>query len=177
MAKIGIETTRPFLSLTSTRPLLELSVEEPQLQIHSPRPVLHIDQKQCFADAGRRTPSDFSAYYAAQGWSDSMQGIARRASEGDLLGQINKGYGIADLAAEGLGSTIDFNVTSIPKQPPRTWVETYPVQFKFIRGSVSGTFHPGKIENNFQWGKVQIYLRQQNHVSIKAVGDRLDATA
>ena len=94
LALIGIETTRPLLQPPLVKPQLELQIEEPQLEIHSPRPVLHIDQTQCFADMNKRTPAAFAAYYASQGWSDSFQGIARLAMEGDSLGRIENNYSL-----------------------------------------------------------------------------------
>lgn len=176
LAKIGMETTRPFLALRTVPPQMELQIEEPKLHIHSPRPVLHIDQRQCFADMDKRTPAVFAAYYASQGWSESLEGIGRLTVEGDLLGQIENNYSLADLAMQDLGETIDFNVTAIPQQPPRTWVDTYPVEFDFQPGQVKANVQPGRVENNFQWGKVNIYIRQQNYLKIDWLENQLDRT-
>ena len=169
LALIGLEINKPFLHLRTTMPKVELQIKKPEIKIHSPRPVLHIDQTQCFADAGKRTPSDFAAYYAEMAWSDSMEGIARRAQEGDMLAQIHKGYTIEKLAAQNLGEIADFNVTAIPKQPPRVWFDTYPVQFEFDPGYVETRLQMGTVEGNLQWGKVNIYLRQKNYLEINWV--------
>lgn len=177
MALIGLETTQPFLELRNIRPQMELQIEEPQLQIHSPRPVLHIDQTQCFADMNKRTPAAFVAYYASQGWSDSLEGIGRIAMEGDLLGQIENNFSLTDLAMQDLGKAADFNVTAIPKQPPRTWVDTYPVEYRLQRGTVTANVQMGRVENHFHWGKVNVYLRQQNYLEINWIENQVDMVA
>lgn len=177
MALIGMETVHPFLELRNIRPQMELQIEEPQLQIRSPRPTLHIDQTQCFADMGKRTPEAFAAYYASQGWSDSLEGIGRMAMEGDLLGQIENNYSLEDLAMQDLGQTADFNVTAIPKQPPRTWVDTYPVEYQLQRGTVKADVQMGRVENHFRWGKVNTYLRQQNYLEIDWIDNKVDKIA
>jgi len=177
LALIGIESTRPLLQPPLVKPQLELQIEKPQLEIHSPRPVLHIDQTQCFADMNKRTPAAFAAYYASQGWSDSFQGIARLAMEGDSLGRIENNYSLIDLAMQDLGETADFNVTAIPKQPPRVWADTYPVEFNFQRGTVKGTLHQNKTEGNFQRGQVNIYIRQQNYLQIDWIDSKVDRIA
>lgn len=177
MALIGINATQPFLELRNRLPKIELQIEEPLLEIHSPRPVLHIDQTQCFADHHKRNLADFAAYYADLAWSDSMEGIARRAIEGDLLAQIHKDFSIGDLFARHLGETADYNVTAIPKQPPRIWVDTYPVQFNLKRGSVDLDYHPGQVNGYFHKGKLDIYLRQQNYLKIYCVDNKVDKVA
>jgi len=176
LALIGINTTRPMLQPQLVRPQLELQIEEPRLEIHSPRPVLHIDQTQCFADMNRRTPVAFMAYYASQAWSDSNGCIARLATEGDSLGRIENNYSIADLAMQDLGETAEINVTAIPKQPPKVWADTYPVEFNFQRGIVKGTLQQNKTEGNFQRGQVNIYIRQQNYLQIDWIDNKVDKT-
>ncbi len=171
MALIGLEISKPFLHLRITKPQINLEIKEPELHIRSLRPVLHIDQTQCFADAGKRTLSAFTAYYADRGWADALEGIARRAQEGDMLAQIHKGYTIEKLAAQNLGEIADFNVTAIPKQPPRVWFDTYPVQYEFNPGDVDTRLQRGRVEGYFQWGKVNIYLRQKNYLEINWVED------
>lgn len=177
MALIGLESSRPFLHLRTIKPQIDLQIKKPELQIRSPRPVLHIDQTQCFADAGKRTPAAFTAHYAAMGWADAREGIARRAQEGDLLAQIHKGFTIAALAGQNLGKVDDFNVTAVPKQPPRIRVDTYPVEYEYSPGQVETRVQMGRVEGHLQWGKVNIYLRQQNYLEINWVENQVDMVA
>lgn len=177
MALIGLEISKPFLHLRITKPQINLEIKEPELHIRSLHPVLHIDQTQCFADAGKRTLSAFTAYYADRGWADALEGIARRAQEGDLLAQIHKGYTIEDMAAQDLGKVDEFNVTAIPKQPPRIWVDTYPVEYEFIRGYVENRAQMGSVEGELQRGKVDVYLRQQNYLEINWVENKINMVA
>ena len=177
MALIGMNSTQPLLELRSRLPKIELQIEEPRLEIRSPRPVLHIDQTQCFADHHKRNLADFAAYYANLAWSDSMEGIARRAIEGDLLAQIHKDFSIGDLFTRHLGETAEFNVTAIPKQPPRIWIDTFPVQYKLKRGKVNLDFQPGQVDIRFHKGKLNIYLRQQNYLEIYYIDNKVDKVA
>ncbi|MEA1962362.1 MAG: DUF6470 family protein [Bacillota bacterium] len=165
-AKIGLNIQKPSLELRTTQPQIELKTTRPELSIESPRPRMTIDQSQCFADVNRRGIVDFARYNAQQGASDAMAGIARRASEGDMLAKIN-GITVEQLCADSAyQGEIDYNIGTIPKQPPRIDWDIRPVTTDLKRGTVDLRLHRGTFENNFQRGKVETYLLQKNYLDI-----------
>ena len=165
-AKIGLDIQKPQFTMQTTLPAIELDIEEPTLEIHSPRPRLTIDQSQCFADMDKRTPSQFMDYYAGLARQMGLEGIATITTDGDALANWQNGNTIESLAAADMGETIDFNVTAVPKQPPRIEWDIRPVEINYNRGRVGLQLRRGQVQTNFQWGKVSAYLRQQNYLNI-----------
>jgi hypothetical protein len=58
------------------------------------------------------------------------------------------------------------NVTAVPKHRPKISFEVYPVKISYEMGDIIYEFVPGRIENNFQWGSVEVYMQQMNSVEI-----------
>jgi hypothetical protein len=81
-AKIGLKIVKPQLILERIPPEFKMRRKPGKLEIESSRPVLHIDQTECFADAGLMTQGRFHDYYAQVAYSDVLSGIARRVQEG-----------------------------------------------------------------------------------------------
>lgn len=173
-AKIGLDIQKPVLNLQTTLPAVELDIKKPQLKMESKRPVLHIDQTKCFADAGRRKPLDYAWYSADLARADVAQDTNCIVGEGNLLGQIENGGSIEQLAAQSMDEEIDFNVTAIPKQRPDIWFDLYPVKIELDRGTVDLQLQRGHVNTNFQWGKINAYLRQQNYIKINWQESRLN---
>ena len=173
-AQIGLDIQKPVLALRTTQPKIELDIQKPRLEMHSPRPRIHIDQSQCFADMGKRTPSQFSRYYADLGMQTALETIGEIAAEGDMLGHIEKGITLEEIAATKMDDMVDFNVTAIPKQPPEINWDIRPVEIELIRGQVDLTLHRGTVENNFQWGKVNLYIEQKNYLKFSWYDTKLN---
>ncbi|HZK43218.1 MAG TPA: DUF6470 family protein [Syntrophomonadaceae bacterium] len=165
-AKIGLDIQKPFLGMRTIHPKIELNIEKPQLEIHSPRPKIYIDQTQCFADMDKRTPSAFSEHWAGIARSKAFEAIGIISSEGDMLGQIENGITLEDLAASAMDTQVDFNVTAVPKQPPKIDFDTRPVQIHYQKGKVNLHLNRGRVENHFEQGKINAYIRQQNYLNI-----------
>lgn len=165
-AKIGINTERSQISLKITHPKLNLETQKSQLEIESPKPKIHIDQRQCFADFDKRTPEQFTKYYSDLSKSAFLRGIARVASEGDSLAKISQGMDIAQLAANRTDTRVDYNLTAIPKQRPIIEFDIHPVRINYKAARVDINAQAGSIENNFQHGKVDIYIEQMNYLEI-----------
>lgn len=165
-AKIGLDIKKPFLALQTTPPQIELDIQEPEIEIHSPRPRLHIDQRECFADMDKRTPEVFSRYWTGIAINKAFEAVGTISSEGDSLGQIERGITIENLAQYVMDNMVDFNVTAIPKQPPKIEADVRPVEFNLRRGTVDSRLNRGQVEHNFEWGKVNAYLRQKNYLNI-----------
>lgn len=176
-ARIGMNIQKPLIILQSTLPVIELDIKEPMVEIHSPRPKVYIDQTRCFADAGKRTPEEFARYNADLAYSEGMQAIGDIAAKGDMLAAIEKGYTIEQMAADAMNNQADFNVTAIPKQPPKIDWDIRPVDVKLNRGSVDLRLNQGRIENHTQYAQITTYLRQKNYLQIDWIDNKIDTIA
>ncbi|WP_099361306.1 DUF6470 family protein [Fredinandcohnia onubensis] len=115
-AKISIRTTKPVQEIQ--QPKADLSIEQPnaELTIETTPGKLTIDQTEAWADMDLKHISRRIAEAADKGYQDSLEGIARRAQEGNELMKIeNGGNSIAHIAkrnSEGL--ELQFNIGWIP---------------------------------------------------------------
>ncbi|MDD4802883.1 MAG: DUF6470 family protein [Syntrophomonas sp.] len=177
-ARIGMEIREPTLKLQSTLPGIEIQTSPAELEMHSSHPRIHIDQSQCFADAGLKSPSVLSADCVSRAYSLAMEGIGRRVSEGNQLAQIN-GATVQDIAGDIplFEDRLNFNCRSIPKQRPEISFDVEPVEVSFRPAQVNANLRRGRVENNFEMGKLQIYLLQKNYVRMYCTGQKLNASA
>jgi len=174
-AKIGLDIKKPRIDLNIDKPRIEINTSPSKLEIHNPAPVLHIDQSQCFADAGLRNNELFRQYRSQLALSDFASGLDRVVSEGHILAAFEKGGSISQVSFDRCNPPPDnYTISEIPKQPPRTWFDTYPVSFRFTPAKVDLKLHWGKVDNNFDWGRVNVYLTQKNYLHINWVPGKLD---
>jgi len=173
-ALIGLNITQAKVQLQTTPGRVEIETIPAQLDIQSPRPQLHIDQSQCFADKGFKSPERVTADQVSKAQADYMSGLDRIASEGDQLSKI-KATSIADIAGSHSGQQYDFNVQCVPKQPPIINCEVYPVQFNNQAAKVNVNYIPANVELNYQPSQVETFLRQKATLEINWVGNNIDS--
>lgn len=176
-ARIGLNIKKPFLPLRTVQPQIELTIKKPELRLHSSPPKVYIDQRQCFADMEKRSLADFISYYAALGREQVLRAIGDMAEEGDMLAAIEKGMTIEEMAEKGFGEMADFNVTAVPKQPPDISWDVRPVEVQLVPGEVDLKLNRGRVENLFEPGRVEAYIRQQNYLKIEWVGEKVNLKA
>lgn len=175
--QIGLNIKEPFLHLKISPPRLELDIREAKLNIHSELPKISIDQTECFADMDRRTLSQLLRYLEELAWEAGLEGIGKIAQEGDMLGAIEDGITVGDIAFMNNPQPVDFNVDCIPKHRPRIEFELHPVEYQLNRGQVGVNLVRGDVRLNLDWGKVQVYLRQWPWLEIEYVGKYCNTVA
>lgn len=154
--QLQIQTTRGILGLQIDKPIQEieqpratLTQEQPAaiLEMSSTRPQLSLDTTEVRADIDLKSPLRRSAENAQYGMQQLMEGIARRAQEGQQLVQIENGGGaIADIAKQ--------NGTPPPKQMAFKFVgDRTKIQMSFQPGSLNINATPQKAINNVQINK------------------------
>lgn len=115
-AKIGMRTTKAVQEIQ--QPKADLSIEQPkaEMTIQTTPGKLTIDQTEAWADMDLKHISRRIAEAADKGYQDSLEGIARRALEGQELMKIeNGGNPIAQIAKRNSeGPELKFNVGWIP---------------------------------------------------------------
>lgn len=166
-ALIGLQTQKSQLQMHRTPPRLEMTTDSAQLKINSTRPRLAIDQSQCFAAVNRRIMSDFALHIKEMGWQKSMEAIAHIAQLGDSLGAIENEAGIADIIAQdSMPEMAELEIMSMPA--PNIHFEIHPLNIEYVEGKINIDYIPGKLEVQFNRGWVEVYLRQKNHIEVKA---------
>jgi len=123
--QIQIQTTKAILGLNIEKPIQR--IEQPKADLHieqppatltiDPKPAqLTIDQSKAWSDMGLIGPLASTEKFAQEGRQALLEGISRRAQEGDQLMKIEKdGNAIAQIAAEkGLRSYKQLGIKFIP---------------------------------------------------------------
>ncbi|MFZ5753278.1 MAG: DUF6470 family protein [Bacillota bacterium] len=174
-AKIGINNIKPVQSIR--RPRGEQSIQQikAEMIIDQELPKVLIDQRQCFSEAGLKSPQELSDEYAQLGRKLVLEGTARRAEEGDRLGRIEDPIPfrtlIADMAEENAWPVIDFNIDFIPKSRPKIEVTGY-LKIDWRLGGAVTEYKPRKAITQYQPGKVEIYLRQRGQIQISVIDEK-----
>lgn len=158
--KIDLNITSAQVQLQSTP--VQVKIEQPAaiLEIHSKAAKLLIDQSQAWRDLGLYTPLEAGKNIAKKGMQDVAAGIARRASEGNQLMQIENGGDALNAIAKqsqkplhpqmaikwapSVGAVkikyapglLDINITA---QKPKFDVRLGDVSVQYTAGDVTGT--------------------------------------
>jgi len=175
-AQIGMNTKIPAISLHSTLPQVVLQTQPAQLQMSSPRPRIHIDQRQCFADANSRTPAVLKDYLVSLAKSATLEAIAQISEEGDALADF-KNTTVASLSVSNSVHTHEFNAQAIPQQPPEISFDSYPVEIDYQPATIDLQLQRGLVDAQLDWGKVDIYMLQKNYVQFDYVGKIVSSVA
>jgi hypothetical protein len=123
--QIQIRTTKAILGLNIEKPIQR--IEQPKAELHIEQPPatltidskparLTIDQSKAWSDMGLFGPLAFTRKFAEEGRQALLEGIARRAQEGDQLMKIeNDDNAIAAIATEkGLHPYKQLGIKFIP---------------------------------------------------------------
>lgn len=173
-ARIGLNIQKPQLNLKTQQPQINMNSSRPEVKIESPKPQITIDQRDCFKSYFKMNINDLTAYFADKGYQDCIEGIQRRVNEGHELASIEKGGSIAGIAVNKMDRTLEFAIKSLPENPPRIEAVIQPVQIDFIPADINIQFQRGSVENRFQWGKVNVYLEQQNYIKINWIDNKVE---
>lgn len=133
-AQIGIQTTKAVNEIE--QPKADLSIEQPKgdLEIKTKKSKLTIDQTQARADVDLKSVFRRVEEFAQQGYQGLLEGIARRAQQGNELMQIeNGGNPIASQAKQNSQNPLkEFGLAFIPSP-----------------GSVKIDYVPARVEINY----------------------------
>jgi hypothetical protein len=174
--QVGIMTQRASIEYDSVRPQIQLKREPSVLRIESPRPVIHIDQSQCFADAGLKSPLRWADDRAAAGKEGLLKAIAEISAKGDQLMRFTR-VSIADLAEPMGGEMHEYDVKAIPQQPPEISFDISPVKFNYQPAKINISVRRGQLNPHFRPGTIEIYENQKAYLKISWVGNNYDQVA
>jgi len=87
-AQIGLNITRSNLNIQNPTPAVQINNQRSQLNINASQPSFTADNSAARYEMGLATSGEFARDFAAAGRQTAMQGIARRANDGDLMARF-----------------------------------------------------------------------------------------
>lgn len=113
---LSIQTLKGKQSIEQPHADVQISQPKAEMTIDTKKGKLTIDQSQAWEDMNIYSPARFMEIFAQDGNQGWLEGIARRAQEGDQLMNIeNGGDAIAQIAYQNAGpKTLEFNIGWIP---------------------------------------------------------------
>jgi len=169
-AKIGINTSRAKISIEQPKGELTIKQIKASLNIDREIPRVIIDQYQCFAEAGLKNLEDFTKEYAELGRQGVLEGIGRRATEGNMMAEFEKGNPISKIAEQNAFPIYDYNINFIPKSRPKIEVKGY-LNIDVELGKVIVNYKPNKPEIKYKHGNIEFYLRQKGNIKIRYIDE------
>lgn len=136
---------------------------------------VEINQYPCFAETGLKNVFDLTRDEAERAKQLVLEGIGRRAEEGDELAAIeHKGNPLAEQAeAVTNPPPAEFNIAFMPQSRPEITVSGGK-KLLIEPGKVEISFRPGQVIHDYQPGKVEIYLAQKPELQIEFIGSVVD---
>ncbi|MCF6410149.1 DUF6470 family protein [Pseudalkalibacillus salsuginis] len=171
-ALIGLETTKGVQQIR--QPKAEQSIQQPKadLNVKTTKGIMTIDQTKAWNDMDLKSVFVRTEEAAHLGREDLLSGIARRAQEGDQLMRIeNGGNPIAEQARVNSGGEMrEWNIGWIPSAGSvklNYWPANVDIDVQVNKPNIETVAK--KPEHTYQPGKVDVFLRQRNSVSINFV--------
>lgn len=173
-ARLGMQTSPSRMEIEQPRGQWQMQTVPAQMQINQGTPQVIIDQSVPFAEAGLKTLPMMMQEYADLGKQYVLEGIARRAQEGDMMARPPYGNAIAQIAASRTPiERADFNVQFIPQSRPEIDIVGLEFEINWQLGGSERTFHPQKPQINYTPGAVEIYMMQHPEIYFEYIDTRV----
>ena len=168
-ARLNIQTTKARLDYVSSKGKLEMQTVKARMEVSKGLPQIVIDQSIPFAEAGLKTLPMLMKDYADLGRQSVLEGIARRAREGDMMARPPYGRAIPQIALNSLHGRADFIIKFIPQSRPEIDFINTEFEIDWETGGSDRTFSPGKTEFTYIPGGVDIYLEQYPELNFEYI--------
>ncbi|KKB41130.1 DUF6470 family protein [Bacillus thermotolerans] len=172
-AQMVISTERPRQSIEQPKAELVLQQPKPELTIRRTPAKLTIDQTKAREDVDLKSVFRRTEEAAQLGQRDALQGIARRAAEGDELMRIeNKSNPIPSHAKRNSeGPEKQFNIGWVPSHGS-VKIDYTPgkVEIDVKTNPVINNTRPRQVIHDYEPGKVNITLKQHASLSVDFEG-------
>jgi len=142
-AKVDLNITEPKQHIEQPRAQQHIEQPAATLEIHHTDAKLLVDSSQAYRDLGLISNAESIQNFAAKGQSAVMEGMARRASEGDAMMEIRKDNGRATLS-------------NIAKQHDTFEQQRLGITWKPSIGSVKIKYQAGSLDIRIQAQKPKI---------------------
>lgn len=172
-ARIGLDRTPPQQEIRQPQAQLNMRQEPAKLIIDRTPASLEIDTTEARAAIDMKSVFRRSDDFSNWGYQDLLEGIARRAQEGDRLRSIESGENaITGIAYDNSHPPRrEFPVTTL-YGPDSVRIRFDPAQLdiRWERGGVQYDPVTPAVEHRYTPGKVEVYLAQKNSLTIDFIG-------
>lgn len=175
--KIGIRQYPANMNIAQPPPTVDIRQSRADMKIDTTLPKVHIDQSQCFAELGLKSPLRLADDFYEESLEAGLDNIGKMAQEGERLMRIEDGGDpIVEIAQEAMYDDIcEINVDCAPKSRPK-------IEVREGRADVEVTPRPPAIN----WEvypkanivasryKVDIYMAVWPNIKFEYVGNNID---
>lgn len=171
---LGMQSSNARLEYTQPKGEWQMRTIKPKMEIRQGLPQVIIDQSQSFAEAGLKSLPMIMQEYADMGRQYVLEGIARRAQEGDMMARPPYGDAVAQISASRINlERADFNVQFIPQSRPEIDFTGLDFEINWDIGGSERTFYPKKPELQYIAGSLDVYVQQYNEVRFEYIDTRV----
>jgi len=165
---LRIDTVYPQLRIDYQWPRLHINQQVGHFEYEYDGPAIYIDQRQPRSELGMGGLHHLLRTKAAEGHQTALQGIARRAYEGDRFArEMTAQNTVAQLAKEQSFAQIpEINVDIAPKTRPEI-TAVYRVHIRWIDGGADIKVNTGMLRIDLIKGRVDISLAKGNKLDLK----------
>ncbi|SHN80921.1 DUF6470 family protein [Desulfitobacterium chlororespirans] len=162
------------LAMKKHLPMVEMENIPPQLQISQPAGKLTIDSTDYYHSIGLKTWAALSRENYDRGRQAALEGIAAIVEKGNRLAQISNPAtnAIADMAFESCFAAKG-ELSFEPIIAPSVRYEASPAQIEVIPGKINYNLVRGRVDADYQPGKVGIQVTQYPRLDISVVDVRV----
>lgn len=166
---IGLDITSYKYDLSIQHPNLSVQQKSAEITLEQPAATLNIDLTPARESLGYCGIATQQKIFNEDAMRTSMNGILRRAREGDELKDISKKINVATIVTEKFK----------PHQKDLELVNIEPLQIKVTQnqvawdakiGGVSTQFQQGKINGEFEYGSVKSKIEINPYIQFHAIG-------
>lgn len=176
-ALIGLSTTKPVQSIEQPAPEVNINSELPRVSVESTLPKVRISQTKAFAESGLKGILQLGIENASRAMSKMISDSGRIVDEGNQFADIQNNV---DVVAENADQnafgqfTGELNIVTMPTSGPDIELIKGENNISVKGGTVDINVNVNKPVIDYQRGKLDIYLRQMNSLTISVVGDSFD---
>lgn len=168
-AKIQMDTT-PATQLIE-QPKAEIDIQQPRAELHINRTPskFTVDQTKAWADMDLKPISKRIEEFSHNGYKEWLNGIARRAQEGEQMMRFEKGGNVIAAISEQNSKlrTYDFNVGFVPSPfSVKTYFEPATLDIQWETKKVINNTKSRKPIIDYKPGQVEIEMKQYEYLKI-----------
>ncbi|WDV46123.1 DUF6470 family protein [Clostridiaceae bacterium M8S5] len=173
-AQLGIKTTNAQMNLRQPKGEQSIKQISPRFEVDCETPRVIIDQYQCFAESGLKSPSDLSKENTQLAKQKAIEGIRRRVENGNRLANIKVRMpeALSEIAARNYyPQQRVFDVVTMPRSRPKIDVVGH-LNINWKLGEAQIAYKVNKPTMDYKPGKVDIYLEREFDIDIQWIDEK-----
>lgn len=172
-AQLGFQTNNAKIEYTQAKGKWDMTTQKAQMEVSEGLPQIRIDQTVPFAEAGLKTIFMLNQEYADLGRQYAMEGIARRAREGDMMARPPYGNAVQQIVMSKLPTRADFNIKFIPQSRPEIDFVNLEKDIFWQLGGSQRTYNISESQFNYSPGGVDIYMEQFPSINFQYINTKV----